>query len=78
MTKLTEMHGDCKEFVVISEEGDCGGSMGDRLTLDEDDGTSTPYFINNDEIICAYIHELKPYVAEINQFDLVDVRNKGE
>tara|TARA_R110000796_G_scaffold22846_8_gene65815 strand:- start:358 stop:813 length:456 start_codon:yes stop_codon:yes gene_type:complete len=78
MSKLTDMHGYCTEFVVISEEGRFGNRIGDRLTLENDDGGTSPYFINNndnDEETCVYIYNIKPYVAEIKQFDLVDVRS---
>jgi hypothetical protein len=79
MTRLTEKFGDCTEFEVIKTNGPASYSVGDRLTLEYDHGDDTAQFYNHRTKLkrATYINNIKPYVAEIKQFDLVDVRDGG-
>jgi hypothetical protein len=74
MSRLTDKFGGCTEFVAIKDS--YPHKAGDRLTLDGDDESINPYFINHatNEAACTHISHIKPYIAEIKQFDLVNIK----
>ena len=77
MSKLTDMHGDFTEFVVTKSYNPAFYIRDDRLTLkhDYDDLMARFYNHRTKSYHQTFIDNIKPYVADIKQFDLVDVRD---